>query len=95
MKIWKLSPLDPDFAGWCYSRHLGDAIVRAEDEEQARDIAALRFRRLIPKKRPCQETPRSLWKNPTVVKCIELENSDYSTHGLPRLLEPEPEDFNI
>ena len=96
MKIWQLSPLDPDFDGWCYSRHLGDAIVRAKDEERARVLADLRLRRgLGPKKGPCQETPHSPWKNPKVVKCIELENSDYSTHGIAKLLKPvKLEDFN-
>ncbi len=88
MKIWKLSPIDLDFAGWCYSRHKGDAIVRAEDEKKAREIAAFDFSNFTKKISGSQETPRSPWDNSTVVKCIELENSNYSTDGLPKLLEP-------
>jgi len=89
MKIWELSPLDLDFAGWCCSRHKGDAIVRAEDEEEARNIANQRFLILAEKVSSCQETPRSPWEDSSVVKCIELDNSKYSTDGPAGLLEPE------
>ena len=89
MKIWRLSPLNPNFAGWCCSRYQGDAIVRAEDEEKARDIAYRHFWSLAEKVSPCQETPRSPWKDSSVVKCIELDNSKYSTDGPAELLEPE------
>ena len=88
MKIWKLSPLDLDFAGWCGSRYKGDAIVRAEDEEEARKIANQRFFILPEKVSSCQETPRSPWDDLPVVKCIELDNSDYPTDGPAELLEP-------
>jgi hypothetical protein len=93
MKIWKLSPLDLDFAGWCCSCHKGDAIVRAEDKEEARNIANQRFLILAEKVSSCQETPRSPWRDSSVVKCIELDNSKYSTDGPAGLLEPE--DFDI
>ena len=89
MKIWKLSPLGLDFAGWCCSCHKGDAIVRAEDEEEARNIANQRFLILAEKVSSCQETPHSPWKDSSVVKCIELDNSKYSTDGPAGLLEPE------
>jgi len=88
MKIWKLSPLDIDFAGWCFSIHKGDAIVRAEDEEEARNIATQHFR-IAAKKVPGQETPLNPWNYSTVVKCIELDNSKYSTDDPAGLLEPE------
>ena len=86
MKIWKLSPLDLDFAGWCCSRYQGDTIVRAEDEEEARNIATQNFGILAPKV-PGQETPHNPWNDSTVVKCIELDNSNYSTDGPAELLE--------
>jgi hypothetical protein len=88
MKIWKLSPLDLDFSGWCCSAYRSDAIVRAESEEEARDIASHRFHCFTEKVSPCQETPRSPWVNHSVVKCVELDNSDYSTDGPAGLLEP-------
>ena len=88
MKIWKLSPLDLNFAGWCCSIHKGDAIVRAEDEEEARNIATQNFGILAPKV-PGQETPHNPWNDSTVVKCIELDNPNYSTDGPAGLLEPE------
>jgi len=62
MKIWKLTPLvDFDTVGWCCSSHKGDAIVRAEDEKEARDLAVNHFSSLAIKHGPCQETPRSPW----------------------------------
>lgn len=88
MKIWKLSPLDLDFDGWCYSRYKGDAIVRAENEKKARKIAAYDFGNLTKKISGSQETPRSPWDNSKVVKCIELDNSNYTTDGPSKLLEP-------
>ena len=93
MKIWKLSPIDLDFAGWCCSDYQGDAIVRAEDEEEARDIATQHFSILAEKISSSQETPRSPWNDSTVVKCIELSNSNYSTDGLAKLLKPMDSDI--
>ena len=88
MIIWKLSPLvDFDSVDWCCSSHKGDAIVRAKDEEEARDIAFKHFFSLAEKVSSCQETPRSPWNDSTVVKCIELDNSNYSTDGPAELLE--------
>ena len=89
MKIWKLSPLDLNFAGWRYSEHKGDAIVRAEDEKEARDLAVRHFSSMAEKVSPCQETPRSPWDNSSVVECIELDNSEYPTDGLAKVLKPE------
>lgn len=92
MRIWKLSPLNYDFAGWCCSCHKGDAIVRAEDEEGARNIANQCFSIFAEKVSSCQETPRSPWEDSSVVKCTELDNSKYSTDGPSGLLEPEVSD---
>ena len=86
MKIWKLTPINPDFAGSSYN---GDAIVRAEDAGKAREIVALRFLELTEKTSSCQKTPSSPWDDPAVVECIELDNSKYSKDGEPELLEPE------
>ena len=87
MKIWKLSPIDLDFAGWCYSCFKGDAIVRAENEKEARKIAALNLGNFTKKTSGSQETPSSPWDKTNVVKCSELSNSNYSTDGQAELLE--------
>ena len=87
MKIWKLSPLDLDFAGWCCSTYQGDAIARAKDEEEARNIATKYFGILAEKVSSGQETPCNPWNDSTVVECIELDNSNYSTDGPAELLE--------
>ena len=88
MKIWKLSLLDPNFAGWCDSDYKGNAIIRAENEKEARNIAASHFWSLSAKKGPCQETPCSPWDDPAAIECIELDNSNYSTDGPAELVEP-------
>ena len=87
MKIWKLTPVDLEFAGWCCSIHKGDAIVRAEDEQKARRIATQQFGVIAEKVSSCQETPHNPWFDSTVVKCNELDNSKYSTDGPAELLE--------
>ena len=91
MKIWKLSPIDNDFVGWCCSTHKGDTIVRAKDEEEARNIATKNFS-ISAQKVPGQKTPHNPWNDSSVVKCIELYNSKYSTDGPSGLLEPEVSD---
>ncbi len=88
MKIWKLSPLDLNFAGWGCRPYHGDLIVRAEDEEEARNIATQKFGAVVLKE-PGQETPLNPWNDPIAVKCIGLDNSNYSTDGPAELLEPE------
>lgn len=89
MKIFKLSPHDLGSVHWSSSSYKGLAIVRAEDEEEARDIATKHFLILARKRTPGQETPRSPWNDSKIVKCIEVANSKYSTEGDPVLLEPE------
>lgn len=89
MKIWKLSPLDPSSPDWCNSDYQGDAIVRAKDEEEARNIAVLAFFGLAEQVSSCQKTPCSPWGNPVVTKCIELDNSDYPTNGPAKVLKAE------
>lgn len=93
MKIWKLSPLDLNSPDWCNGNYQDDAIIRAEDEKEARKIAVLRFFSLAIKNGPCQETPLSPWDDSSVVKCIELDNSEYSTDGPAKVLKPESFDI--
>ena len=73
MKIWKLSPLDPDSPDWCNSDYQGDATIRAKDEQEARHIAVLAFSGFSEQVSSCQKTPRSPWDNPATTKCIELD----------------------
>ena len=93
MKIWRLSPIDPDFAGWCCSNYKGIAIVRAKDAEETRKIANKHFWILAEKISSSQDTPSSPWVNPAVVECTELLNSNYPKDGPAELLEPA--DFGI
>jgi len=89
MKIWKLSPINIDSAVWIGSYYKGDAIVRAKDEKEAKNIANQKLWSLVGKVSPCQETPHSPWLESSEVECIELNNSKYSKDGPAMLLEPE------
>jgi hypothetical protein len=92
MKLWKLSPIDPNSATWDSSCYKGDAIIRAEDEKEARSEAVHCFFNLVIYNGPSQETPRSPWNDSLVVQCIELENSEHSTDGPAELIEPNLQD---
>ena len=95
MKIWQLSPLDPDSPDWCNSDYQGDAIIRAEDEQKARHLAVLAFLGFAEQVSSCQKTPRSPWDNPAATQCIELDNSEYPTDGLAKVLKAEGFDIQL
>ena len=88
MKILKLFPLDPDSSDWRCSTHKGVAIVRADNEDQARDIARDNLNAIAKQESSCEKTPSSPWTNEEVVGCVPLDDSPYSIDGPPKLLEP-------
>ena len=45
MPIWKLSPINLQAEDWKRSTYEGDAIIRAKDEDEARNVAVCRFDR--------------------------------------------------
>ncbi len=87
MRIWQLQPLDIRVHDWRASTYLGDVIVRAENEEDARHLAADAFG-IVPEKVPGQETPVNPWLYPWLVEAEVLEESDYDPDGDEEILYP-------
>ena len=88
MRIWKLKSLDTRLHDWEASTYLGDAIVRAETEADARRLAADAFG-MVPEKVPGQETPVNPWLYPWLVEAEVLEESDYDPDGDEIILYPQ------
>ncbi len=88
VRIWKLKPLDTRLHDWEASTYLGDVIVRAENEEDARHLAADAFG-VVPKKVPGQDTPVNPWLYPWLVEAEVLEESDYDPEGDELILYPQ------
>ncbi len=87
MRIGQLQPLDIRVHDWRASTYLGDVIVRAENEEDARHLAADAFG-TVPEKVPGQDTPVNPWLYPWLVEAEVLEESDYDPEGDEEILFP-------
>ncbi len=87
MRIWQLKPLDFRIHHWEASTYQGDAIVRAESEENARRLAADAFGIAV-KVVPGRETPVNPWLYSWLVEAEALEESDYDPDGEEEILFP-------
>jgi hypothetical protein len=88
MPIWELTPVDETSDHWRASTYKGHVIVRAKDEDEARELANLNF--VIATKRvPGGNTLYSPWKQSTIVSCRSVENSNYEEKGATGVLYPE------
>ena len=87
MPIWKLSPINLQAEDWKRSTYKGDAIIRAKDENEARDVAACHFDHAA-----LITTPKTLlspWPNSALVKCVQLESDgSWEVDGPPAVLDP-------
>jgi hypothetical protein len=87
MAIWRLTPIDLADTNWEASSHRGVAIVRAPDEEGARDAAKnafgvkTRFQLGAGVKAPP-------WKRASVVKAEMIDDPRYELDGPAEVLEP-------
>ncbi|MDH3473052.1 MAG: hypothetical protein OEM59_05120 [Rhodospirillales bacterium] len=87
MPIWKLTPLDPRDPSWQASAHRAMAIVRAPDEEAAREAAEKAFG---------VKTGFALgggikappWKRTSLVKAERIKDDLYEPEGPTEVLEP-------
>jgi hypothetical protein len=85
MKIYKLTPILEDYAGWKRSTYRGELIIRANDESDARNIAALTLN--IHASMSARE-PTPPWGLPEVVSGESIEDSQFSVHGRREILFP-------
>lgn len=89
MYIWKLSPIDLQAEEWECSIYDKDVVIRATDEDQARDVATARFA-IATAKHKSSRTLHSPWSQPTIVKCIRMEaDGNWETEGPAAVLLPD------
>ncbi len=93
MKIFKLEPKDLNLHHWNASVYDGIVTVRAEDEEKARNKAALEFGTFVEVKSKVQPSPISPWLLNDYVDCKEENDSKYSIDGDEEILYPNPNNF--
>lgn len=89
MKIWKLTPVDPEHNDWDASRYSGMVIVRAESEERAREFVIDRFKKGASKSAPGDKIKVAPWKQPDAVSVVEVKDGGYSKTGKEEILDPE------
>jgi hypothetical protein len=93
MPIWKLSPIDLKAEDWKRSTHKKNSIIRAKDEDEARDVAACCFDHAALVTTP--NTLLSPWPNPALVQCVQLESDgSWEADGPPAVLDPAGYTFN-
>ncbi len=87
MNIYKLEPIDLNYAGWRYSVYRGPALIRAESEKAARLEAAKGFGIAAEIIRG-QDTACEPWTYPAAVSATIVTSSIYPKEGGTAILEP-------
>lgn len=87
MPLWKLTPIDPLDPNWEASDYRGRVIVRARDEEMARDVAQQAFgiKTRFPPGAGVKAPP---WKRPDLVTVELIEDERYDPEGPAEVLDP-------
>jgi hypothetical protein len=75
------------------SWHNGEVIVRAENEEAARELAFAHLTIAVPT-RPGRDTLFSPWTQRELVACSVYEGGEYSSEGEPTILNPAVDPLN-
>jgi len=87
MPIWELTPVDPLDPNWEASSHQGRVIVRALNEETARDQAETAFgvKTRFPPGAGVKAPP---WKRPALVRAEIIRDERYEEKGPTEILFP-------
>lgn len=92
MPVYQLTPIDTNHANWSRSTHCGPCVVQAEDEQEARELAAQEFGIAADSavRQPDGTLPRPPWKDSTLVACAEIRDDppDLSLREVRRLGDP-------
>ncbi len=87
MPIWRLTPVDLTDPDWGASSHRGFALVRARDEEEAREAAAAAFD--VPTRfEPGRGVLAPPWKRPRLVTAEVIEDPRFEAEGPAEVLDP-------
>lgn len=87
MPVWQLDPFDPKSNNWRASTYNRRVIIRAPDEQRAREIANLAFG-IIAEHIHGRDTPILPWLHADVVKCQEIEAGPYEEDGEDEIVDP-------
>ena len=87
MRIWKLTPISTDDPLWLESSHRARVIVRAPDEESAREEAQRRLG-VAGRFPPGTAFVGALWKRPNLGQAEIIDDSPHMTAGPLEVLEP-------
>jgi len=87
MAIWRLCPLDLSDPNWEASSHRAVVIVRAPDENAARDVAEAAFG-VKTRFRPGAGIVAPPWKRPELVAVERITDERFETDGPSVVLSP-------
>jgi hypothetical protein len=87
MPLWKLQPLDLSDPSWEASSHRGLVIVRAPDEEEARDVAQRAFG-VKTRFSPGAGVQAPPWKRAALVSAERTKDERYEEEGPTEVLQP-------
>lgn len=90
MKVWELLPIDPTNENWAASTYNRSVVVRADNEDRAREIAKLEFRTAASK---LGAVPYPPWQHPDLVECCELTDGSFDAEGDEAILDPADHDL--
>ena len=87
MPVWTLTPLDTSDHNWRASTWSKPVLVRAPDEQRAREIAKLAFG-IATKREPSQDVPANPWGSPALVSAAVDPDQDDNRDGPEAILDP-------
>lgn len=87
MPIWMLSPVDLADPNWEASAHRGPVVVRAPNEQDARDVAARAFD-VKTGFRPGEIPRYPPWTRPALVRAERVQDPRFEEKGPTAVLEP-------
>ncbi len=90
MAIWQLDPIDSSDHNWRASTYVGRVIIRAPDEQRAREIATYALR-IAAERIPGMEVPIVPiipWAYGHLVECERIEAGTHKEDGEDAILEP-------
>jgi hypothetical protein len=87
MAIWHLSPVNLDDPSWEASSHRGAAVIRAENENEAREIAQEAFG-VKTGFRPRRRIIAPPWKSTELVHAEHVSDPRFEEEGPAELLSP-------
>ena len=87
MPIWKLEPINSDDDHWKASRYVGPLFVRAADDDGARELAAMEYRK-SEGNLPSGKVPTTPWRYAWLANCTRVEDTEYDEDGPDAILGP-------